>query len=366
MNSKSEQTVADWVRPEIRALAAYDVPDAGGRIKLDAMENPYTWPKELIESWASEIRDVELNRYPDPSASRLKQQLRETMEIPAEMKIVLGNGSDELIQLIVLTLGASGRVVLSPSPSFVMYRVVSIAAGLEYVGVPLRDGDFGLDIEAMTDAVKRHRPAIVFLAYPNNPTGNLFEEGAVRAIVEAAPGLVVVDEAYAPFSRRSLLPWLHECPNLLVLRTLSKLGLAGLRLGYLVGAQAWLDEMEKVRLPYNVSVLSQVSTDFALRHYTVFERQIEQIRGDREQLFEELQNLDGVEVWRSDTNFLLFRTSSMNADAVFEGLYSADVVVKNLHGSAPVLDGCLRVTVGRSQENRAFVDALKAILARNG
>lgn len=366
MNSKSEQTVAHWVRPEIRALVPYHVTDAGARIKLDAMENPYTWPKELIESWIGEIRDVELNRYPDASASRLKQQLRETMGIPAEMKILVGNGSDELIQLVALALGASGRVVLSPSPSFVMYRIVSVAAGLEYVGVPLRNRDFSLDIDAMTDAVKRRRPAIVFLAYPNNPTGNLFKENAVRAIVETASGLVVIDEAYAPFSRRSLLPWLNEYPNLLVLRTLSKLGLAGLRLGYLVGAQAWLDEVEKVRLPYNVSVLSQISADFALRHYTVFEHQIEQIRGDREQLFEELQNIDGVEVWRSHTNFLLFRTFSMTANAVFKGLYSAGIVVKNLHGSTPALDNCLRVTVGRPRENRTFVDALKAILECNG
>ena len=362
MNAKLEQTVADWVRPQIRALAPYHVADAKGRIKLDAMENPYLWPKELTESWIGEIRGIPLNRYPDATASQLKQRLRETMDIPSEMKILVGNGSDDLIQLLALALGASGRAVLSPSPSFVMYRIASVAAGLEYIGVPLCGRDFRLDVEVMTDAVERRRPAIVFLAYPNNPTGNLFDEVSMRAIADAAPGLVVIDEAYTPFSRRTLLPWLHEYPNVVVLRTLSKLGLAGLRLGYLVGAEAWLAEVEKVRLPYNVSALSQISADFALRHYAVFEDQIERIRRDREQLFEELQSIDGVEVWRSYTNFLLFRAFSMDANAVFKGLYSAGIVVKNLHGSDPNLDNCLRVTVGRPRENRTFVDALKAIL----
>lgn len=357
--------VTDWVRPEIRDLAPYHVTSAGARIKLDAMENPYVWPKELIESWAAEIKDAALNRYPDASASRLKRQLRETMKLPAEMQILLGNGSDELIQVIILALGGSGRVVLSPSPSFVMYRMATLAAGLEFIGVPLRGRNFDLDIEAMNDAVKRHRPAVIFLAYPNNPTGNLFEENVVRAIIETAPGLVVVDEAYAPFSRTSLLPWLHEYPNLLVLRTLSKLGLAGLRLGYLVGAQAWLDEMEKVRLPYNVNTLTQMSAEFALRHYSVFERQIDRIRADREQLFKALQDLDGLEVWPGHANFLLFRSSYVSANTIFQGLYAAGIVVKNLHGSGPALDNCLRVTVGQPHENRAFVDALKAILTSN-
>ena len=230
--------VQRWIRPEIQALSAYHVPPARGFIKLDAMENPYGWPPELVQAWLDTLRSVELNRYPDPGASELSDALRRVMQVPAGMQVVLGNGSDELIQMLALAVAAPGRVVLAPEPTFVMYRMIAQVAGMRYQAVALAD-DFSLDSGATLAAIETHAPAIVFLAYPNNPTGTLFDARVVEGVIGAAPGLVVVDEAYAPFTDASFMCRLGEFPNLLVMRTVSKMGLAGLRLGLLAGLAAF-------------------------------------------------------------------------------------------------------------------------------
>ena len=265
--------VADLVRPEIRALSAYHVPDAAGLIKLDAMENPYPWPDALKAEWLETLRDAELNRYPDPRGRAVQAALREAMGIPRDVGLLLGNGSDELIQMLALTAAGPGRKVLSVDPGFVMYRMIALFAGMEYLGVPLAVEDFALDLPAVLEALRRERPALTFIAYPNNPTGNLFDPEAIAAIIQAAPGLVIVDEAYAPFTDATFLSRLGEWPNLLVMRTVSKMGLAGLRLGYLAGPPEWLDEIDKTRLPYNINVLTQTSAAFALRHKAVLDEQ---------------------------------------------------------------------------------------------
>lgn len=354
--------VARWIPAELRSRAAYRVPEAGGYIKLDAMENPYPLPDSLVPGWLDALRAVPLNRYPDPDAKRLKAQLREAMALPADAAVVLGNGSDELIQLVVMALRAPGRVVLAPEPTFVMYRLSALAAGLEYAAVALRPEDFDLRLDVLLAEIEQRRPAVVFLAYPNNPTGNLYAEDAVRAVLAHAPGLVVVDEAYAPFAQASLLGRLAQHPNLLVMRTLSKLGLAGLRLGLLVGRGEWLAEIDKLRLPYNVNALTQASAEFALRHYEIFERQAAHIRAQRDALHRELAAVKALTVWPSRANFLLFRVPAAGAGAVDAGLRARGVLVKNLDGSSPALADCLRVTVGAPEENRAFVDALKEVL----
>ena len=349
------------VRPEIRALQVYHVPDPGNLIKLDAMENPYPWPEWLLDEWFNELRTVALNRYPDPQAAALKQQLRKLMEVPDSAAVILGNGSDELIQMIIQTVAAPGRVIMAPEPTFVMYRQIAAVSGLEYTGVPLRD-DFTLDAQALLAAIASRQPAVVFLAWPNNPTGNLFDRAAVEAIVSTAPGLVVIDEAYAPFTDHSFLPVVPEAANLLVLRTLSKTGFAGLRLGLLAGPGDWLGEIEKTRLPYNISTLNQVTGAFALRHYEVFARQADSLRSDREQLFARLQEIPGLTVFPSAANFILFRSRPGDADAIFTGLKSRGVLIKHLNGSAPALADCLRVTVGTPEENAAFLEALRECL----
>ncbi len=361
-NSPLSEQVAKLIRPEIQALSSYHVPDASGMIKLDAMENPYSWTEELVAQWLDTLRQAELNRYPDAAASRLKQQLRLSMAVPEDAAILLGNGSDEIIQMIMLALAAAGRVVLSVEPGFVMYNMIATFTGMQYVGVPLQD-DFSLQRQAMLAAIRQHRPAVIFLAYPNNPTGNLFARSDIEAVIAAAPGLVVIDEAYHAFAGDSFMSQLGAYDNLLVMRTVSKMGLAGLRLGLLAGHPQWLNEFDKVRLPYNINVLTQLSAEFALQHHAVLDAQTEAIKKDRQTLFRELQKFDGLTVYPSDANFILFRVPAGRADAIFAGLKAEKVLIKNLHKAGGMLQDCLRVTVGKPQENAAFLSALKKVLA---
>ncbi len=353
--------VARWVRPQIRSLQAYHVPDPGDAIKLDAMENPYRLPAELVGAWLERLRAVPLNRYPDPTARALAGRLRAYLGLGDELGLIFGNGSDELIQIFLLALGGADRVVLAPSPTFVMYRMIALFAGLRYVEVPLRPEDFALDTDAMLAAIEAERPAVVFLAYPNNPTGNRLPREAVERIVEAAPGLVVVDEAYAPFAEDSFMDAVGQWDGLVVMRTFSKQGLAGLRLGYAVGPRAWIEAFEKVRLPYNIDSLTQASAAFALEHSAVFETQAARIRAERARVQAALARLPGVAPFASETNFILFRVPRGLGRAVFDGLWARGVLIKDLSTQAG-LEDCLRVTVGRPEENDAFLSALRSAL----
>ena len=353
--------VAQWIRPEVRAINAYHVPDPGELIKLDAMENPYSWPDELREQWLAQISSTAINRYPDPGADELKSALRKALAIPDDCSILLGNGSDELIQMIAMAIATPERVVLAPEPSFVMYRMIASMVGMRYEGVPLT-ASFELDGDAMLAAIKEHEPALVFLAYPNNPTGNLFDRDAIAAILKASPGLVVVDEAYFPFAGSTLMDWLHQYPNLLVMRTVSKMGLAGLRLGYLVGSEQWLQHIDKMRLPYNINILTQESAQFALENIAVFDAQTRQICEDRETLFQQLRALDSLEVFPSQANFILFRVPGRASQDIFEQLKQRGVLIKNLGNQPGLLKDCLRVTVGTQQENAQFLQALRDII----
>jgi histidinol-phosphate aminotransferase len=284
------------------------------------------------------------------------------MGVPEGMGLLLGNGSDELIQMLALTVAAPGRTLLSVDPGFVMYRMIALFAGMQYVGIPLRGDEFSLYAPALLEALEREQPAVTFLAYPNNPTGNLFDRHAIEQVIEAAPGLVVIDEAYAPFTDASFLPRLGEWPNLLVMRTLSKMGLAGLRLGYLAGPEPWIEQIDKTRLPYNVNVMTQVSTAFALAHRDVFDAQTRRIREERGRLFDSLCDLGGVHPFPSEANFILVRLQRGRAGEVFAALKRGGVLVKNLDGSHDSLTGCLRVTVGRPEENDVFLAALRGAL----
>jgi histidinol-phosphate aminotransferase len=349
------------IRDEIRALAAYHVPDSQGMVKLDAMENPYGLPREIEEEIARLVTAAPLNRYPDPAARTLKLRLRETMSIPEGAELLLGNGSDELIQMLALAVARPGAVLMSVEPTFVMFRLIACFVGMRYVGVPL-NAAFELDSAALESAVQTHRPALTFLAYPNNPTGNLFDAQAMERIIAMSPGLVVVDEAYHAFAGASFLPRLGTHANLLVMRTLSKLGLAGLRLGLLMGGPQWLREVDKVRLPYNVNVLSQQVAELVLRQREVLDRQTAAIRAERARVFARLAGVPGVQAFPSEANFILFRTAK--ADAVFAALKARAVLIKNLNGSHPMLADCLRATVGTPEENDRFIDALGASLPR--
>ncbi|MBI5658689.1 MAG: histidinol-phosphate transaminase [Nitrosomonadales bacterium] len=347
------------LRQEVLALHAYHVPPAAGMVKLDAMENPYPLPPQLREEIARLAADAAINRYPDAGARSLKEKIRAVTGLAQDAEVLLGNGSDELIQLLALALAKPGAALLSVEPSFVMYRMIAAFTGMRHVGVPLAE-NFALDLPAMLDAMRRHQPALVFLAYPNNPSGNLFDAGAVRQIIAAAPGLVVLDEAYYAFAGASFLPMLAQYPNLLVMRTFSKLGMAGLRLGFLTGGRMWLEQLEKLRLPYNVGVLAQQVAETLLQHHDVLLQQAAQIKQDRAWLHERLVGTADVRPYPSAANFILFR--AMHADVVFAGLKQRGVLIKNLNGAHPLLADCLRVTVGTPEENERFVVALQESL----
>jgi histidinol-phosphate aminotransferase len=347
------------IRDEIRALSAYHVPDASGYVKLDAMENPYRLPDSLRHEIAQIAANAEINRYPDAAATRLKARLRESQGIADDMDVLLGNGSDEIIQILAMAIARPGATILGLEPSFVMYRMIAAFTGVNYVGVPLKP-DFTLDIEATLAAIEKHQPALIFVAYPNNPTGNLFDEAQLARILDAAPGLVVMDEAYHVFAQQSWLAKLAQYPNLVVMRTLSKLGLAGLRLGFLVGRPAWLAELDKLRLPYNVNVLTQLVAERVLAAADVLEGQAAEIRSERSRVMAELAAMPGVTPYPSDANFILFRVP--DADRTFEGLKQQGVLIKNLNRAHPMLANCLRVTVGTPRENTQFLTSLKAAL----
>ncbi|GDX60091.1 MAG: Histidinol-phosphate aminotransferase 2 [Nitrosomonadaceae bacterium] len=345
------------IRPEILSLSAYYVQPANLMVKLDAMENPFNLPQSLRNEIAQLTAEAPLNRYPDASASHLKTRLREVLDIPPGMDILLGNGSDEIIQIIALAVAKPGAVLLSVEPAFVMFRMIATFTGMSYAGVLLKD-DFTLDLDEMLAAIKQHQPALIFLAYPNNPTGNLFDDTSIVKILDAAPGLVVIDEAYHAFADASLIDRLAHYPNLLLMRTLSKLGLAGLRLGLLIGRSEWLTQLEKLRLPYNVGVATQLIAEKVLQHIDILLQQAASIKAERAVLVRALQAMVGVKVFPTDANFILIRMA--DAGQVFQGLKQRGVLIKNLDGSHPLLKNCLRVTVGTPDENMQFLAALQA------
>jgi histidinol-phosphate aminotransferase len=368
MSSISASSLASaLLRQEVLDLHAYHVPDSSGYTKLDAMENPYLVPPALRREIADSVAAAAINRYPDPEAASLKEKIRSLIGLPKGMELLLGNGSDELIQLLALALNKPGATLLSVEPSFVMYRMIATFTGMRYVGVPLVNNsggaDFSLDLSATLAAIERERPALIFLAYPNNPTGNSFSADAVAKIIQASPGLVVLDEAYYAFASDSFIPHLARYPNLLVMRTFSKLGMAGLRLGFLAGSAAWLGQLEKLRLPYNVGVLPQLVAEKLLVHHEVLLQQAEQIKRDRAKLYQQLSEIAGVQVYPSEANFLLFRVA--DATAVFDGLKRLGVLIKNLNGGHPMLENCLRVTVGTPDENMKFIAALQVTIIQS-
>jgi len=349
----------ELVREEVLALAAYHVADAAGMVKLDAMENPYPLPQELRREIAELVAGAPLNRYPNPQAPELKARLRQVMAIPEAFGILIGNGSDEIIQILIQALARPGAVVLAPDPTFVMYRIYALVNRMRYVGVPLQ-ADFTLDCARMLAAIEEHQPALTFIAYPNNPTGNLYPEAEVLRIVQAAPGVVVLDEAYHAFAKKSFMGRLAEHPNLIVMRTLSKVGMAGLRLGYAAGSPAWIGEFDKVRPPYNVNVLTQLVAERLLAHTEVLARQAAAICEERGRLRSALEGLPGVTVFASEANFLLVRVP--DSGKVFAHMKERGVLVKDLHGGHPLLAQCLRITAGAAEENRQCLDALRAAL----
>lgn len=343
-------------------MHAYAIQPSAGLVKLDAMENPFRLPPELQRELGERLGRVAINRYPVQSTADVVAALSRYVDLPSGCRMILGNGSDELIDILSVACDVPGAVVLAPLPGFVMYEMSARLRGLRFVGVPLKV-DFEIDETAMLEAIERHRPALTYIAYPNNPTGNLFDEGAVERIVAAVArqdGLVVFDEAYQPFSSRSWMQRLPAHEHVLVMRTLSKFGLAGVRLGYLCGAAALIDEIDKVRPPYNVSVLNAEATLFALDHADDYARQAALLRAERERLQQALRALPGVRPYLSEANMILVRVP--DSKRAFDGMKSRGVLVKHIAGLHPLLANCLRLTVGTPEENEQMLRALNESL----
>ncbi|NKB63762.1 MAG: histidinol-phosphate transaminase [Gammaproteobacteria bacterium] len=356
-----EQTIARWVPESIRTLKAYHVPPADGLLKLDAMESPYELTDDMQQKWLNELGKVSVNRYPDPSCRVLKESMKKVFSIPESAGVMLGNGSDELIQIIVMLVAAPGRKILAPVPTFSMYEIISAAMGCDFIGVPLKP-DFSLDTEKMLSEIRAHQPACVFLSYPNNPTGNCFDEAMIDEVIKSAPGLVVLDEAYFAFCQRSFMDKLDFYPNLVILRTMSKSGLAGLRLGMLMARPMWVEQLEKLRLPYNINILTQTSALFYLDNYRLLQSQSEQILQERVWLESKLRELTGLLVFKSNANFILVKVND-SSQFVFDQLMLEGVLIRNLHQSGTLLENCLRITVSTREQNLVFLDAFRRVLA---
>ena len=345
------------IRSDVQGLHAYAIQPSAGLVKLDAMENPYRLPVRLQAELGQRLGALALNRYPGERMHDLRAALASYAGMPAGFDIMLGNGSDELISLIAMACDVPGAAVLAPVPGFVMYAMSAQLQGLKFTGVALTE-DFELDEGAMLEAIARDRPSVIYLAYPNNPTANLWDDTVIDKIIRAAPGLVVIDEAYQPFSSRSYIDRVGGHGHVLLMRTLSKFGLAGVRIGYLLGPQALIAEIDKVRPPYNISVLNCEAALFALEHADVFAAQAKDLREQRAVLQRALAELPGVKSWPSDANMILARFP--DAGRTFEGLKSRGVLVKNVSTMHPLLANCLRLTVGTPGENAQMLAALQA------
>lgn len=358
MSATPDRLIATRIRQDVQSMHAYAIQDSRGMVKLDAMENPHRLPPALREELGKRLAAIALNRYPGERIEDLRQALARHAQLPAGFALMLGNGSDELISLLAMACDVPGATILAPLPGFVMYETSAKLQGLKFVGVDLTP-DFELDEKAMLDAIALHQPSIVYLAYPNNPTANLWNDATIEKIVEAAPGLVVIDEAYQPFASRSYLDRVTKHQHVLLMRTMSKFGLAGVRIGYMMGPAALVHEVDKVRPPYNISVLNAEAALFALEHEDVFAAQAADLKKERGRLQAALKEM-GLKSWPSDANMILVRVPDPVAS--FEGMKARKVLVKNVSRMHPLLAGCLRLTVGTAEENTQMLAALQSTL----
>lgn len=344
----------------VQATQAYNVPDSGGMIKLNDMESPYKLPSEMRESLGAMLSMVNINRYPNSRSTGLVAKVKSQFALPDNTEVMLGNGSDELIQIILMATARAGATVLSPTPSFVMYEHTAKLLGMHFVGVDL-NADFSLDEQAFLGAIEKHQPAVIFLAYPNNPTGMLLDEHFVEKVIEKAPGLVVFDEAYTAYASEDSTAFIEKYEQTVLIRTLSKIGFAGIRLGYLAAQSDVMEQLEKVRMPYNINVLTQATARFMLDQMTYVNHCVEKIKEQKQQQYEWFEQHQKITVYPSETNFLLIRVE--NADEVFSRLRDEyKILVKNLNGYHHILDNILRITIGRKKENAKLREALTEIL----
>ena len=349
--------IRDLVGKDIFEQSGYIAPELAGEIKMDANENPFTIGEPLKRVLRERIRGIDLNRYPVAGAPELREKFAGYFGVKKNM-IMPGNGSDELIQILCMTMKGRIKGVLVPVPTFSMYKIIAINTGNKVVEVPL-DKKFDLDVEAITGRIKSNFPALIFLSCPNSPTGNLFSRGKIEAIIKKTPGIVVIDEAYARFSGQSQISLLKKYDNLIFINTLSKLGMASIRVGFLIGNPDIIAQLDKVRLPYNINSLSQIAAGFFLDYEKEFSKQIKEIIQRREELYRGLSQIKWIKTYPSRANFIFF-SCAFDSNRIYNRLAREGIVVKNLN-ILPLMPNCMRVTVGSKKENEALLKALKNI-----
>jgi histidinol-phosphate aminotransferase len=355
-------------RDDLRALEGYHSPQLEVDVRLNTNESPLAPPPAFVDAWVEAVRTVPLHRYPDRSASRLRQELGASLGHPAD-RVFCANGSNEVLQTLMLTYAGPGRRVLVVEPTYALHSHIARITGTQVVTMERRP-DFSVDPDALADAIRAHEPAIVFLCSPNNPTGTVDAPAVLEAALGAASGLVVVDEAYGEFADRSALAEVDDDRPLVVVRTYSKVwSMAALRLGYCV-APAWVvAELDKVVLPYHLAAATQAAGTVALAYREEMAARVRELVGERERLFGALAGIDGIDPVPSGANFLLFRVGAPGdvdaARAVWDRLVAHKVLVRDFSGW-PGVEGCLRVTVGTRAENDAFLAALQAAVRESG
>ncbi len=352
--------VRTLIKREVREQEGYRADMTPYRTRMDANESPFSLPPLLKRKLFKEMKNVALNRYPEPGAPLIRKRFAGHYGVSHDM-IMIGNGSDELIQILCTALVSSSSSVMVPTPTFVMYGIIASTTGHRVAEVPLT-ASFDLDLDAMLTRISADAPVLTFISYPNSPTSNCFSENSIAAMVEASPGIVVVDEAYGGFAGKTFLPLLKKYDNLVILKTLSKVGLAAMRIGFLIGSPILVHELDKVRLPYNINTLSQVAAGFYLDHIDVFLGQTREIIAGREELQSALGKIVGIHPYPSDANFIFF-SCDFDTDNIYSILAQEGILVKNLN-SPGVLKNCMRVTVGNREENEEFLKVLKKILLK--
>ena len=348
------------VRPDLAALTGYHSPQVTVDVRLNTNESPYPPPAAWKDAFLEELASVPFNRYPDRSALALRTAIAEMHGVGTE-QVLVGKGSNEVLQAVCLAYGGAGRRAVVFEPTYALHSHIARITGTEVV-VAERRPDFLLDVDEAVGVLDAARPSITFLCSPNNPTGRVEPPEVVEAVLAAAPGLVVVDEAYAQFAPWTALPWVGPDRSLVVTRTYSKTwSMAGSRLGYLIGPAPVVSALEQVVLPYHVDTATQVAGRLALRWRAEMEARVAALVAERDRLSTALGLLP-VDTWPSAANFVLFRPRSIDGATVWKELVERSVLVRDC-SSWPRLSGCLRVTVGTPDENDAFLAALVEVLS---
>lgn len=355
-----DEKLLTLVKPEILKLSPYTIEMHPYRIKLNQNESPYDLPEEVKDALLEKVRELAWSRYPRPFPEELYDTLANDLQLDEEIGMVIGNGSNELLQMVLLASAPPGATVIVPTPTFTLYRMTSTILGARVIEVLPKD-DLTFDADRIIKAAKENGAKIIFLCRPNNPTGGLIPLQDVSKIARETEGLLVLDEAYYEFSGETALSLLKEFGNIVILRTFSKaLGAAGLRIGYLLGQAPLVNQIAKAKLPYNLNIISQEAALVILRNKGLLEKRVEEIISSREYLYKELARIKGISPFPSSANFICFRAEKP-AKALFKALLEKGILIRDV-SHYPMLSDCLRVTVGTKKENREFIKTLREIM----